>query len=93
MKKLTVQNLYSEYLIMTVEGTSQKIDVLRRIVHTNDPAIRITYYRRYDLIYPNNPTLAMKDSSTRQQSQKEELKGIPHLIIGNEPKAPSEDFL
>ena len=49
MKKLTMQDLHGECLVMPAEGTSREIDTLRKLIHANDPSVRITDSRHYDL--------------------------------------------
>ena len=49
MKKLTMQDLNGEYLVMPVEGVSKEIDAFRKDVTVHYPTVQIVDSKRYDI--------------------------------------------
>lgn len=49
MKKLTMQDLNGEYLVMPIEGVSKEIDSFRNHIKSQYPTIQIVDSKRYDL--------------------------------------------
>lgn len=49
MKKLTMQDLNGEYLVMPIEGVSKEIDNFRNRIKSQYPTIQIVDSKRYDL--------------------------------------------
>ena len=49
MKKLTMQDLNGEYLVMPVEGVSKEIDAFRKDVTDHYPTVQIVDSKRYDM--------------------------------------------
>ncbi len=49
MKKLTMQDLNGEYIVMPVEGVSREIDDFRNHIRNQYPTIQILDSRRYDI--------------------------------------------
>lgn len=49
MKKLTMQDLNGEYIVMPIEGVSKEIDNFRNHIKNQYPAVQIVDSKRYDL--------------------------------------------
>lgn len=49
MKKLTMQDLNGEYIVMPVEGVSREIDDFRNHIRNHYPTVQILDSRRYDI--------------------------------------------
>lgn len=49
LKKLTMQDLNGEYLVMPVEGVSKEIDAFRKDVTVHYPTVQIVDSKRYDI--------------------------------------------
>ena len=49
MKKLTMQDLNGEYIVMPIEGVSKEIDDFRNNIRKNYPTVQIVDSKRYDL--------------------------------------------
>ena len=49
IKKLTMQDLNGEYLVMPIEGVSKELDAFRNHIHQKYPTIQIVDSRRYDI--------------------------------------------
>ena len=49
MKKLTMQDLNGEYIVMPIEGVSKEIDIFRNHIKKQYPTVQIVDSKRYDL--------------------------------------------
>lgn len=49
MKKLTMQDLNGEYIVMPIEGVSKEVDDFRKHVRSQYPTIQIVDSKRYDV--------------------------------------------
>ena len=49
MKKLTMQDLNGEYIVMPIEGVSKEVDDFRNHVRSQYPTVQIVDSRRYDV--------------------------------------------
>ena len=49
MKKLTMQDMNGEYIVMPVEGVSKEIDAFRKDITENYPTVQIVDSNRYDV--------------------------------------------
>ena len=49
MKKLTMQDLNGEYIVMPVEGVSKEIDAFRKHIRSQYPTVRVVDSKRYDI--------------------------------------------
>ena len=49
IKKLTMQDLNGEYLMMPIEGVSKELDAFRNHIHQKYPTIQIVDSKRYDI--------------------------------------------